>query len=203
VIPIIPLAQKSKNPTPHLPETQADSPADVHLDSPVRLDTDGTPLCPAGMKMRHHSYSKKKKTHVFACPVKRGTRRNGKFIYVTHLEECPRKQDCAPESSFRPLVYIKSKTDPRLYPPILRESKKFKDLMKQRTSTERCNYLNDTYHLDKSCRNADYGLVRLNLVNIVEHAVIRYLEAVKRSSETELFNQTLREIAPALLLKAA
>jgi len=77
--------------------------------------------------------------------------------------------------------------------------------MNQRTATERCNYLNDTYRLDKSCRNADYGLVRLNLVNIVEHAVIRYLEAVKRSSETEMFmfNQTLREVSPALFLKAA
>lgn len=208
VIPIIPLAQKSKKPIPHLPETQADSSADTHLDSPVSLntvslDTDGTPLCPAGMKMRHHSYNKRRKTHVYACPVKRGTRRNGKFIYVTHLEECPRKQDCAPENSFSPLIYIKSETDPRLYPPILRESKRFKDLMKQRTATERCNYLNDTYHLDKSCRNADYGLIRLNLVNIVEHAVIRYLEAVKRSSEAEMFNQTLREISHALVLKAA
>jgi hypothetical protein len=208
VIPIIPLAQKSKKLIPHLPETQADSSADTHLDSPVRLntvslDTDGTPLCPAGMKMRHHSYNKRRKTHVYACPVKRGTRRNGKFIYVTHLEECPRKQDCAPESCFGPLIYIKSKTDPRLYPPILRDSKRFKEIMNHRTSTERCNYLNDSYHLDKSCRNADYGLIRLNLVNIVEHAVIRYLEAVKRSPETEAFNQTLREISHALVLKAA
>jgi hypothetical protein len=153
--------------------------------------------------MRHHSYDKKKQTHIYNCPAKRNTHRDGKCLYVTHLEECPRKQDCAPDSPIGPLVYIKSDTDPRLYPPILRESKRFKDLMKQRTATERCNYLNDTYHLDKSCRNADYGLVRLSLVNIVEHAVIRYLEAVKRSSETELFNQTLREIAPDLLLKVA
>jgi hypothetical protein len=203
VIPIIPLAEKSKKPTPHLPETQADSPAKTQTDSPVRLDTDGTPLCPAGAKMRHHSYDKKKQTHIYNCPAKRNTHRDGKCLYVTHLEECPRKQDCAPDSPIGPLVYIKSDADPRLYPPILRESKRFKELMKQRTATERCNYLNDTYHLDKSCRNADYGLVRLNLVNIIEHAVIRYLEAVKRSSETELFNQTLREIAPAMLLKAA
>jgi hypothetical protein len=172
-------------------------------DSPVRLDTDGTPLCPAGMKMRHHGYNKREKTHIYACPVKRGTRRNGKFIYITHLDECPRKQDCAPDSSLGPLVPIKSDTDPRLYPPILRDSKKFKDLMNHRTSTERCNYLNDTYHLDRSCRNADYGLVRLCLANIVEHAVIRYLEALKHSSEAELFNQTLRELLPTPLLKAA
>jgi hypothetical protein len=205
VIPIIPLAQKSKKPTPHLPETDpAHSSADACHYSPVRLDTDGTPLCPAGLKMRHHTYNKRKHTHVYACPVKRGTRRNGKFIYVAHLEECPKKQDCNPESSFGPIIYIKSGIDPRLYPPIQRESKKFKELMKQRTATERCNYLNDTYHLDRSCRNADYGLLRLNLVNIIEHAVIRYLETVKRSSsETEAFNKTLREIPPGLLCKAA
>jgi len=203
VIPIIPLAQKSKKVTPHLPETQTDSPAKAQAASPVRLDTDGTPLCPAGAKMRHHSYDKKKRTHIYNCPAKRNTHRDGKCLYVTHLEECPRKQDCAPDTPIGPLVYIKSDTDPRLYPPILRESKRFKDLMKQRTATERCNYLNDTYHLDKSCRNADYGLIRLNLVNIVEHAVIRYLEAVKQSSEAEMFNQTLREISPALVLKAA
>lgn len=205
VIPIIPLAQKpkSKKVTPHLPETQTDSPAKAQAESPVRLDIDGTPLCPAGAKMRHHSYDKKKRTHIYNCPAKRNTHRNGKCLYVTHLEECPRKQDCAPDTPIGPLVYIKSNTDPRLYPPILRESKRFKDLMKQRTATERCNYLNDTYHLDKSCRNADYGLIRLNLVNIVEHAVIRYLEAMKRSSGGEMFNQILREISPALVLKAA
>jgi hypothetical protein len=211
VIPLIPLAQKSKKPTPHLPEAHLDaqthSPAEAHHahpdSSPVRLDTDGTPLCPAGMKMRHHSYSKRKKTHVYVCPVKRNTHRDGKCFYAIHLEECPRKQDCAPKSPIGPLVYIKSETDPRLYPPILRESKRFKELMNHRTATERCNYLNDTYHLDKSSTNADYGLIRLNLVNIVEHAVIRYLEAIKHSSEAELFNQTLGEISPALLLKTA
>jgi hypothetical protein len=206
VIPLIPLAQKSKKPTPHLPEAHRDAQAEAHQahpdSSPVRLDTDGTPLCPAGMKMRHHSYSKRKKTHVYACPVKRNTHRDGKCFYALHLEECPRKQDCAPKSPIGPLVYIKSQTDPRLYPPILRESKRFKELMKQRTATERCNYLNDTYHLDKSCRNADYGLIRLNLVNIIEHAVIRYLETVKRSPETDVFNQTFRQITPDLL-KAA
>ena len=31
-------------------------------------------------------------------------------------------------------------------------------------------------------RNASYGLIRLTLANIVEHAVVRYLEAVKRCS---------------------
>jgi hypothetical protein len=68
--------------------------------------------------------------------------------------------------------------------------------MNQRSATERCNYLNDTYHLDKAHRNADYGLIRLTLANIVEHAVIRYIEAVKHSSADELFNQIMKQLAP-------
>ena len=195
VIPVIPLAQKSKTPYPHLPENQTGSCSD----SPTRLDTDGTPLCPAGLRMRHHYYNKRKKTHVYCCPVKRSTHRDGKYLLVTHLDECPQKQDCTPQSALGPLVYIKSETDRRLYPPILRESRQFKQLMKQRTATERCNYLNDTYHLDRSSRNADYGLIRLTLANIIEHAVIRYQETLKRSSEPEALKQTLGESAPALL----
>jgi hypothetical protein len=63
--------------------------------------------------------------------------------------------------------------------------------MKERTATERCNALNDTYHLDRSCRNAAYELIRLTLANIAQHAVLRYLEALKRSPREELFEQTL------------
>jgi hypothetical protein len=201
VAPVSPA--KAHPASPASAETSASSVPVKAPASPVRLDTDGTPLCPAGVRMYHLMYNKRKRTHVYTCPVKRSTHRNGKYVFVTHTEECPRKQDCCPQSSLGPLVYIKSDTDPRLYPPVLRESKKFKELMNHRTSTERCNYLNDTYQLDKSSRNADYGLVRLNLANIVEHAVIRYREAVKRSSEAELFNQTLRELSLASLPKAA
>jgi hypothetical protein len=189
VVPVIPLSEKSQKVIPHLP------------DSNIQLDKDGTPLCPAGMKMHHHMYDKNKRVHVYSCPVKRNTHRDGKSVYITHTEECPRHQDCRPSSSLGPFVYIKSDTDPRLYPPLARNSQKFKEIMNQRTSTERCNYLNDTYHLDRACRNADYGLIRLTLVNIAEHALIRYLEAVKKLSEEKLFTQILGTICPSLQLR--
>ena len=73
-------------------------------------------------------------------------------------------------------IYIKSKEDPRLYPPIPRQSRQFKDIYKQRSASERINFINDSYSLDKSCRNADYGLIRLTFANIAHHAVIRYKE---------------------------
>jgi len=183
VIPVIPLSENSKKAFPHLLD-----------DRGVRLDTDGAPLCPGGVRMRHHQYVDDRKVHVYACPAKRNTHRNGESLYVTRLDECPKGEDCAPESSLGPLVYIKSETDPRLYPPIPRDSKRFKEIMNLRSSTERCNYLNDTYNLERSCRNASYGLIRLTLANIAEHAVVRYIETLKESSTQKLLDQTLKEL---------
>lgn len=182
VIPVIPLSENSKKAFPHLLD-----------DRGIRLDTDGAPLCPAGARMRHHQYCDSRKVHIYTCPAKRNTHRNRESLYVFHPDECPRKEDCAPESSLGPLVYIKSETDPRLYPPIPRDSRRFKEIMNHRSSTERCNYLNDTYNLERSCRNASYGLIRLTLANIVEHAVVRYIETLKGSSNEKLLHQTLKE----------
>lgn len=183
VVPVIPLAENSKKTYPHLLDEQG-----------VKLDADGVPLCPQGMRMRHHQYLTRRHVHVYACPAKRNTHRDGKSVYVMHLEDCPQKHDCAPESSLAPLLYIKSHLDLRLYPPIPRDSERFKQIYKERSATERCNYINDTYKLDRSCRNASYGLIRLTLANIVEHAVVRHLEAVKRSSKQKLLAQTLHKI---------
>jgi hypothetical protein len=93
-----------------------------------------------------------------------------------------------------PLVYIKPDLDPRLYPPIPRDSERFKKLLKERTATERCNYVNDTCNLNRSCRNASYGLIRLTFANIAAHAVARHLEAVKHSSKAELLAQALNKM---------
>jgi hypothetical protein len=90
--------------------------------------------------------------------------------------------------------YIKSSTDPRLYPPIARTSSQFQQLMNQRSAPERYNAVIDSYRLERACRNADYGLIRLAFVGIVEHALIRYLEQVKQICVDELFERTLNQI---------
>ena len=169
VLPIIPLSKSSQNAYPHLCD-----------DSDVRLDTDGVPLCPEGKRMRHHCYDKNKKTHVYCCPAKRNTHRNGKSEYVFHEKDCPRQQDCHPQSPLGPLVYLKSSEDPRLFPPLPRDSRKFKDLSNQRSASERINFINDAYGVENSCRNADYGLIRLTLANIVHHCSVRYQAARNR-----------------------
>ena len=73
-------------------------------------------------------------------------------------------------------LYIKSETDLRLFPPIARESKRFKELAAQRTGSERQNSVTDSYQIDRCHRNAAYTLIRLTFVNICKHAGIREAE---------------------------
>lgn len=175
IIPIIPLSKATQKAYPHLSD-----------DSDIRLDMDGTPLCPAGKRMRRHCYNKRKQNHVYNCPAKRNSHRNGKSVYVFHVDDCPKHQDCDPNSPLGPYVHLKSSEDPRLFPPLPRSSQKFKELMNQRSASERCNFINDSYGVEGSCRNADYGLIRLALANIAHHAAIRYQEARKQSEANDL-----------------
>lgn len=168
ILTAIPLREPSKNASqPHL-ETHPK----------LRIEQDGTPLCPGGRRMLRHHYDPKKRTHVYTCPAKRMTHRNGNTPYIFHVDDCPNHTDCCPQSSMKPLEYLKADDDRRLYPPISRDSKRFKTLYNQRTTTERLHALNDRDKLDRRSRNAAYGLIYLTLANICEHAVVRFLEAL-------------------------
>jgi hypothetical protein len=136
--------------------------------------------------MRRHQYNKKKKTHVYACPAKPPNRQNGKYGYEFNEELCPLKQNCKPDSSLGPFVYIRSAENPRFFPPVPRDSQKYKDIMNLRSGSERVNAVNDSYKLEGASRNADRGLVRLFFANIVQHAVIRYNEASKSADESAI-----------------
>lgn len=178
VIPIIPL---TKNTRPVYP----------HPSNAPRFDQDGVPLCPAGMRMRHHQFNKSKQTHVYVCPAKRGTHRQGQSLYVFHSDDCPNGADCKPGSKIGPLIYIKSDADRRLFPPIPRTSPKFKALANQRSASERLNAVNDSYGLDNTCHNADYALFRLTLVNIIHHANLRY-EGARQNNDKAAFKSNAK-----------
>ncbi len=174
ILPVIPLADKSKAVVSRLPG-----------DKDVLLNKDAVPLCPAGKPMRHHVYNKKRSTHVFTCPIKCQTHKCGKAVYVTHIDKCPQKQDCKPESSIGPFVYIRSESDPRLFPQITRGSKQFKKVQNLRSGSERVNAYVDSYNIEKAHRNVDYSLIRLILAYIAIHADIRYREFMKTASSEE------------------
>ena len=140
--------------------------------SAERVDENGVPLCPAGMLMRRHTYIKEKHRIIYNCPVKRPTHRDGKYVYVSHPDECPLGCLCSPDTGMGPVVYVKTTDDPRLYPPIPRASPTYKKLMKLRSGCERSNSMKkEVYGLGKRpCRSDTHFLVRLYLVSIMEHA---------------------------------
>jgi len=146
------------------------------------IDENGIPICPGGMKMRRHFYDKKKGRIYYTCPIKRPTHSNGKYCMKTHTSECPRGVLCQPNTKMGPVVYVRTKDDPRLYPPIPRGSDKFKRLMKFRSGCERSNSAKkETYRLgERPCRSAVHFLVRLYLVSIIEHAKAWLAEAKKK-----------------------
>ncbi len=184
ISPIIPLSKNSRPVSPHLPGKDE-----------IRFDEDGTPLCGQNARMRRHQYDRKQNKHVFSCPAKRGTHRNGKSVYVFREDLCPAGKDCKPESSLGPFVYIKSEDDPRLFPPVPRTSRLFKEIYKQRSASERINSVIDSYNLDNTCRNAHYGLIRLTLANIAHHASIRYAEAKMAGSALDAISFLRNEAA--------
>lgn len=138
----------------------------------AQVNDHGVPLCPAGLPMRRHSFGPGGRRIYYNCPVKRPTRRAGRLQWVAYREECPRQVLCQPETQMGPVVYVRTVDDPRLYPPIPRDSATFQELMGRRTGCERSNsYKKVASRLgERPCRSATQFLVRLYLVSLLEHA---------------------------------
>jgi hypothetical protein len=136
-----------------------------------QINEQGVPICPAGLPMRRHSASPNHRIY-FNCPVKRPTHSNGKLVWQSHTHECPHQVLCHPGTKMSPIVYIRSDSDPRLYPPIARDSPRFKELLKLRSGCERSNSTKKVTHKleRRPCRSATHYLVRLYLISILEHA---------------------------------
>jgi len=207
IIPIIPLREASPAPTTtpeKAPAPELTAPADtpegpstptktprpaIAMYPDITFDHDGTPLCPGGCRMRRHNYDPAKAALFFACPA---LRPNGKGERIFHADECPFHQNCeGPEKKMGYTTYISSEADLRLFPPLPRDSARFKALYNERTSTERGNAVEDRYHVDRSCRNAAFALIRLTFVNIAKHARVRWLERGRTQSAQAILTETL------------
>ncbi|MCP4376394.1 MAG: hypothetical protein GY794_09500 [bacterium] len=184
-----PAAESDPKPdTPKKTKTKRTPRPQVDAYPHILFEPDGTPLCPGHCRMRHHAYDKKKDAHLYNCPAMRP---NHKGEWIFHPEDCPFHENCRPETKMGRLLYLKSEADLRLFPPIPRDTTRFKTLYTERTSVERSNAVEDSYQLDRAHRNATFGLIRLCLVNICKHAKIRWLEATTRRTETQIVQETL------------
>lgn len=94
----------------------------------LKIDDNGTPICPAGRKMVYSGFYAKDRCRIkWRCPrVARGA------------EFCPACMSCS-SSSYGRVIYTKPSWDPRLFTNIPRGSKLWKSKMNERTAAERIN----------------------------------------------------------------
>lgn len=152
VTPVMPL----KSPAP---ATHPKRP-DVHL-SPR-----GVPTCQAGAEMTSWG-SAGPERKIFVCPVKAGK-----------LPTCPlappEQPDwrCQPGTRLGPAVVIKVDDNPRLCPPIPRNSPGYQPLMNLRSGCERSNSVKkETFKLEAAHhRRSSFWLIRLHLIALLQHA---------------------------------
>lgn len=216
--PVIPLREASPSntgthaaptpdtPPPRPPETPANrTEACKHHPRPhvdayphITFEPDGTPLCPGGCRMRHHGYNTAKAAHFFVCPALRPNHAGTRIFYD---QECPVHARCTPEDkAMGRTYYIKSTADLRLFPPIPRDSKRFKDLYAHRSGTERENASADSYRLDRRHRNAAFVLIRLTFINIIKHARLREAQRHPAVRATEQLHDALQQLGLTRLL---
>lgn len=89
------------------------------------FDEGGRPICPGGIPYQNWGYSKPKGIK-YRC------------WFAVNGQQPPAECKCS-NSSYGKTIYIKPSYDPRLFTPVPRKSKAFKDKFKTRTSVERSN----------------------------------------------------------------
>ncbi|MBP3869553.1 MAG: hypothetical protein J6E46_01110 [Faecalicoccus sp.] len=122
------------------------------------VDSDGVPLCTAGLRMIRDGYDNSKKATKYRCPVKAGK-----------IHKCPLGNECS-SSPYGRVKKTYDKTNYKLFGPIPYQSPKWKEIYKNRTCTERINnrILND-YGLHKMAvrnRSKNFFFSIMGAINI-------------------------------------
>ena len=116
----------------------------------------GVPVCACGHEMVRDGYDRSKQATKFRCPCA-----------VGRVKECPMWGVCT-KSKYGRVIKIYDKTDYKLHGPIPYRSDRWKEIYKDRTSTERVNnrVLND------------YGVQRLTCRNGAKHFFFEVMAAI-------------------------
>jgi hypothetical protein len=149
--PVIPLKQDAPAVHPQRPE--------------LHLSPRGIPQCEAGAEMASWG-SAGADRKVFICPVKAGS-----------IAQCPIAPEsepqwlCRPEAAWAPTVTLSVPQNPRLCPPIPRNSATFKELYNLRSGSERSNSVKKApFALEAAHhRRASFWLIRLHLLAVLQH----------------------------------
>ena len=122
------------------------------------LNERGVPVCQNGTEMVRDGYDHSKMATKYRCPLKKGK-----------IDHCPFAEQCT-KSDYGRVVKVFDKTNLKLFSPLMYGSDEWKEIYKNRTSTERINnrILNDYGLHSLSCRNGSkhFFFVMLAGINI-------------------------------------
>lgn len=151
--------------TPVIPLAK-DAPAHHPRRLDLALSKRGVPMCQAGVEMAPWG-SAGSGRKVFICPVKAG------WVDMCPLTTVADPQwVCRPDLSYGPTVSVATDDNPRLFPPIPRNTHRHADLMKLRSGTERSNSVKkEAFALEAARhRRSSFWLIRLHLIALLQHA---------------------------------
>jgi hypothetical protein len=152
ILPVIPLSK--------------DAPATHPMRPELNLSCRGVPLCKAGIEMAPWG-SAGQNRRLFACPVKAG-----------FVKRCPLAPNddpswlCRPGAAMAPVVNLSIEQNPRLCPPVPRNSALHEELYNLRSGCERSFSAKKTcFNLQaaRHCRKS-FWLTRLYLMAVLQHA---------------------------------
>lgn len=139
----------------------------IHPDLPeVTLSPRGVPTCQAHVEMFPRGTAEANRP-IFMCPVKAGKR-----------DRCPLAPDgqpdwvCRPDVKWGPTTTVDANLNPRLCPPVPRNSQTYRRLYKLRSGCERSNSVKKvTFKLEEARhRRASFWLARLHFIAVLQHA---------------------------------
>ena len=91
----------------------------------ITVSAYGVPICQKGLAMKDNGYDRSRGRRKYRCPLmKKGV--------------CTCDTPCS-DSSYGRCVYTYTKDNPRLFPPVARDSDEWKNVYKRRTAVERSN----------------------------------------------------------------
>ena len=99
----------------------------------LSINEQGVPICLSGHEMVHNGFCKNRSRHKWRCPLK-----------CKKVDTCTLEEPCSP-SAYGRVIYTKPAWDIRLFTPVPRKTKAWKEIYKARTCSERINnrILND------------------------------------------------------------
>jgi len=131
----------------------------------LTVSAHGVPICQKGLAMKDNGYDRSRERRKYRCPL-------------MQKSVCTCDAPCS-DSSYGRCVFTYTNDDPRLFPPVARDSKGWKERYKRRTTVERSNKREKVdYRLEATRhRSTKMWLARIFVIMMCQHMDAWYQES--------------------------